>query len=320
MKKEKATMSARDRLQARMQGGGFDTGGGLGSDAFVKFADGVNFLRVLPRVNKAKGGRIDPDKDIFFIERRRHFGAGPNNRSIICPKTKSDRAECAVCDRVASLRNSDGKKEANQLAARNRYLMNGVLLTKDGKLASSEAKIVDIGKTILKEIVQYYNDTVEFGDPWGKDLGKKGVAYDFKITKSGTGLKTDYAVQPTQRFKGTANSSKLLGSLYDLEEEFPIPTSEEAEAQFTGDEEEDEDEGKKKPTKSKAKPAPADVDDEDEDDEDDEDEDDDEDDKDDDEDDEDDKDDDEDDEDDDEDDEDDDEDDEDDDDDDDKEV
>jgi hypothetical protein len=246
-------LSARERIRSKLKGGGFDSGGGLGSDAFLKLDDGVNFVRIFPRKNKA--GKVDPENDIFYVERRRHFGAGPNNRTIICPKTKSDKADCPVCERVETLRNDGDKKEAGQLAARHRYLMNAVKLDKNGKLPKKPL-ILDVGKTIIKAICEYYDDTEEYGDPWGSHLGKKGVSYDFKITRTGKGMKTDYAVQSTQRFKDVANPSSLIENLFDLNELFPIPTTEEAEKLFTGDEDDDDEKSSKKSRKSKRAPDP----------------------------------------------------------------
>jgi hypothetical protein len=232
-----AKLTTKERLQKRLLAGDFDSKKGGGGDSYLRLEKGENYIRVLPPKS------LDIDADDFYLERKRHFGVGPNNRSETCPKTDPDVEKCIVCNKVAELDDEGDKIGAGRLRAKARFLMNAVKLDSKNK-CPAKAQILDAPKTVMKEIAKYYNNE-EWGEPWGSDCGKKKVRYDFLISKDGEGLDTTYSVQVTSKFKELANSKELLKSLFDLKEKYPIPTPKEMQNLFLGDDDEDEPVGKK---------------------------------------------------------------------------
>lgn len=247
MSEKSKNLSTRERFRRKMNSGAFERGsGGLGSEDFIKLNDGKNYIRILPPKS------LNPAKDDWYIDRLRHFGVGPDNRVVICPKTEDSDNKCAACKRSDALKAAGEKKEAGQLGARMAFIMNAIEINpKNGELVGNKAKLFTPGKMIMNEIGVYYDDDQEWGDPWGENCGKKGVAYDFIITKSGSGLETEYQVKPTRLFQDTVNPASLLKSLHDLQAEFPIPSSDEMQKIFLGEDDDGDDEEEKPAKKGK---------------------------------------------------------------------
>src|ERR1700692_2576825 len=112
-------LTSRQRIQKLHESGHFE---GIFSKR-LKLPEGDTIVRVLPPAG------CDPYKD-FFIERRVHW---INKRSIICPKSETDRNQCSMCDRANSYQNSgdeDDQKLGKEIAARTNFLMRVVTFDK----------------------------------------------------------------------------------------------------------------------------------------------------------------------------------------------
>ena len=262
-----AKMTARERIKAKIAAGEYTKGGGdFGGpkkEDFIKLHDGKNVVRIFPPAD------LDPEYSMFYIERLRHFGVGPNNRPTGCPKQHAPSEQCDACDHAAMLKeqaeDAGGEREANMKKAKGHYFCNGMVIDAEKrKLDPSKGCILDAGKMIMGGIVGFYEDD-EWGDPWGENLGRAGTAYDLIITKTGKDLLTNYTVQPTKKYANLANTDEMLGNLKNLDELFPLVTSAEMHAIFMGEENEDGSVDKetaprpvaKVAPKPAAKPAPA---------------------------------------------------------------
>lgn len=152
-----------------------DMGGGQG---FFSPKQGSNTIRILPEV---KG------MEFFFQTVGRHYF---NKKSVYCPSFTSDgELECPICEIVSELY-SDGSKSSKALASdirvRKSYWMNII----DRENESVGPLIFTPGVTIMGGI------TALIGDPdWG-DILDIDDGFDITIQRKGTGMDTEYQVNP----------------------------------------------------------------------------------------------------------------------------
>ena len=255
---------------------------------------GDNLIRILPPV-----GKMD---DVFYKEGAVHFNVGQNNEMVICPANTPDRkgktGSCPICDLVDELMNSGNSsdiKSAKQLKAKARFWMNII----DCSDRAKGPQVFSAGIMIFKEVLEYFNDP-DYGDISDIEEGR-----DITVTKSGTGIDTEYSVRPRPKISplkkeilkkaidlsiweklmapGVDEIEEILGTSEDGDKKKSKEKSEsksgskkkeeEEEDEEEDDEEEDEEEETKNEKKGKGKKKEEDEDDEDEEDEDEEDED-----------------------------------------------
>lgn len=148
---------------------------------------GGNFLKIEGETRF----RIVPfehDGDLHvFAEFNKHY-VQQLKASFNCLHDTED--DCPICNLVEEFDKMGASNLARGLAARTRFLMN--------VLHAGELKKVEIGGGVMKDILSYFADP-DYGDISDPDTGR-----DIKITKTGSGLTTEYAV------KVVPNSSRIV--------------------------------------------------------------------------------------------------------------
>lgn len=136
---------------------------------FLKL-EGETRLRIVPFVHE--------DEAFLFAEFSKHYIKALKT-SFNCLHDQGE--ECPICNLVAELQDMGASDTAGQLMARSRFHMN--------VLVAGELKKVEVGPGIVKDILSYITDP-DYGDITDPDTGR-----DIKITKTGTGLSTEYEVK-----------------------------------------------------------------------------------------------------------------------------
>lgn len=171
-----------------------NSGGGGGFD---HLESGKNVRRVL----WPKG-----DKEEFWEEGYVHFGLGPEGKTMVtCPKTHNPKAKCPVCEMVEELKkgSKEDKKLANDIRQVKRIYIN--VINRDDEESGDEPKILPIGITVLKGLLEAICDP-DYGDITDFEDGR-----DMTIKKSGTGLNTEYSTLPKPK-------SSVASEVYSEEE------------------------------------------------------------------------------------------------------
>lgn len=184
-----------------------------GGADFLAIQDGRNVVRILPPKN---------DADMFFEEVFTHYGVGKTGdnkgQTVICPTTAGDHMNCPICETVKQLRQLSQKagdkydKMARDMGRKKRVYFNAISraddLTKyykkdDGKMyykddkgeekQGSPVKVLGTGIGILKDVLNYIVDP-DYGDITDPTQG-----LDLIITKTGSGMKTEYDVKTARK-------------------------------------------------------------------------------------------------------------------------
>lgn len=142
-----------------------------GGADYVKLQSGENRMRIVPFINEETG------KEGLYAEAATHFlGKG----SQVCLKQVGER--CPVCQYIDILLEEDtkeSKKIANEIRVKKRFYFNVI---QDGEL-----KILEVGAQACQAILKYVADP-----EYGIEVFDLKRGYDFKITKEGSGLDTEY--------------------------------------------------------------------------------------------------------------------------------
>lgn len=147
-----------------------------GSKDFMQLEDGDNLVRF----------RSDDNGDFYFETGYHYIKQGKDKVAVVCNKLH-DGSECYLCDVVDALykgKDKGDKELAKDLQAKARIFFC-VVDRSDGK-----TKILGTGNSIFKDLLKYFSD-----EDWG-DLTDPKTGHDVVITKSGTGMDTEYAVMP----------------------------------------------------------------------------------------------------------------------------
>lgn len=214
-----------DKLKERLNELNTNNNNGGGSFGYVNLKDGRNVVRILPP--KENGEFV---QEVFL-----HYGVGKSESNkkgtvVVCPTTHGDDKACPICEAVKELRNlSKAKddtysKQASQLGRKKRVYFNAIdrsldleSFTKnsDGKYLDAEGKesnpvqILAVGTTVYKAILGIMCDP-EYGDITDAQEG-----LDVIITKSGTGMNTEYDVKTVRR-EGPIGFADWESNLNDL--------------------------------------------------------------------------------------------------------
>jgi len=136
---------------------------------YWNFPDGQSTIRLLPFTHEG-------DEHVFVETFTHRIEEGDATRMLSCPQ-----AECPICELAESLE----EDAARGLRPRRRYLANVIV-----RGHPDELKIARIPVTVHDRMLDYLEgDESEFC-PGGLDP-KKG--HDFRISRTGKGLRTEYA-------------------------------------------------------------------------------------------------------------------------------
>jgi len=166
---------------------------------------GRNVIRILP----AKEGQE------FYSEAKVRYNVGPNKKMVTVP-LDSNKENCPIHEFVDALFKSgdkDDEKLAKRMKASNRYYFNVIDRSlEEGDENYGKVMVFGCGTTIFTDILGIIVDP-DYGDITDAEAG-----YDIIITKSGTGLDTEYKTnaRPKQTAIGVDGWKENLSDLAKL--------------------------------------------------------------------------------------------------------
>lgn len=196
---------------------------------YDKLEKGKNVRRVLP----PKG-----DNDVFWSEGFLHFGLGSDGKkTVTCLETYGEGKKCPICQYVEELKKSKNKED-KQLADRIRRVKRTYIAVLNRDAEEEKPLVLPVGQTIMKQIVDLICDP-DYGDITDFEEGR-----DITITKSGSGLNTEYSViakPKTTVASEDFTAEELDEELPDLDALFVRKSPEELQAILDGDDEDSSD-------------------------------------------------------------------------------
>jgi len=176
-----------------------------GAGDYLKLPLGTSVLRFLPPAS----GRSSP-----FVSVKQHFieipgGGQQKGVGFVCPRAHGGE-RCPACEKADRLKATGNKADyeaAKKLYPKTRHFANVI----DRSDPDRGVVIFPFGKTIYEPLLALRKTEGNFVDP-----GPKG--FDIKITKSGSGLDTEYMVTPA-RESSALGCDEWLDELRDLEAE-----------------------------------------------------------------------------------------------------
>lgn len=197
---------------------------------YDKLEKGKNVRRVLP----PKG-----DNDVFWSEGFLHFGLGSDGKkTVTCLETYGEGKKCPICQYVEELKKSKNKED-KQLVDRIRRVKRTYIAVLNRDAEEEKPLVLPVGQTIMKQIVDLICDP-DYGDITDFEEGR-----DITITKSGSGLNTEYSViakPKTTVASEDFTAEELDEELPDLDALFVRKSPEELQAILDGDDEDSSDE------------------------------------------------------------------------------
>lgn len=195
---------------------------GGGNSSFWSPQAGANLVRILP----PKEGSED-----FFASGYVHYGVGPNNRMINC--IGEGCPVCAEAEKLKKSKNKEDQKLASDLYRRERHYLN--IIDRNSEDKAGEPQIYGCGKTVLKQIIDIILDP-DWGNITDPETGR-----DITITKTGTGMKTEYSVigkpKESKLDKSDDKIAGILDKMTDVTSMFKLMTKDEILAVMEGSEE-----------------------------------------------------------------------------------
>ena len=183
-----------------------DVGGG-GSQGFWSPKEGRNVIRILPEVHTM---------EYFYQTVGRHNFPPDGKKSCYCPKfTSEGELPCPVCEMVDELYRSGvpaNKDLAGKLRVRKMYWMNVIVRGKKGKDGDSEDEgpfIYTPGVTVFTQLASLINDP-DYGDIMDIHDG-----IDVTVERSGTGMDTEYQVNPRRNSTPLTTEQETLDKWFD---------------------------------------------------------------------------------------------------------
>lgn len=174
---------------------------GKGNSGFWTPKQGRQIIRVLPEVGEMK---------FFYQEVGKHSMPPDRKKSVYCPKfTTAEELDCPVCELVDDLYRSGDKISkalAKGLRVKKMYWMSVIVRGKVDPNTHEQVEedsgpfIYTPGVKVFGEIMNYILDP-EYGDVTDVEDG-----FDIILTRTGTGIETEYSVKPRR------NSSPLSKS------------------------------------------------------------------------------------------------------------
>lgn len=206
-------------------------GGDFGDVNWINLDAGKNVIRVLPPLG---------DNQVPWADGYLHFGLGDAGKTTVtCRKTWGKNEPCPVCELVEKLKKSKSKADRDlgeRIGARKRFYLN--VIDRDAEGTDKEYGVLGCGVTIVKEISALMTDP----DYAGLDDPDEG--FDLTITKTGTGLNTEYKVIPKRNpspLGGSLDEDETLERCADLESLFVDKSYDELVAVIDGTDEDGDD-------------------------------------------------------------------------------
>jgi len=112
----------------------------------------------------------------LYVQYTSHFLV---DTSVACLKMFGE-PNCPVCDYIAELKKRDLSAVAKKMAPKQRFYFN--------VLVKGEMKVLEVGRQIWDQIMAF------FADPEYGNIADTESGCDIKITRSGSGLTTEYSV------------------------------------------------------------------------------------------------------------------------------
>lgn len=129
---------------------------------------------------------FESDGEIFTcIEDKTHWRIDPRQSGSNVPCLGSN---CAICD----LKDSLPDKTWNRIKPSRKILVNAVVRKLDGK--KDQQVVAQLPATVAEKILEY---AAQFAEEDGENVFDYKHGRDFRITKTGEGLKTRYDVTPS---------------------------------------------------------------------------------------------------------------------------
>lgn len=170
--------------------GGIDYGGlctelaAMRSSKFASLKDGKNYIRPLPSFCEEEG------RHKLFHRESSHFDAHPDHKVLPC------LPGCPICRFAEGLEDKDAKKA---LRRTDRFAVLAV------DRADGEVKVYRLPFGVFSAITDVVRNTDDYPDSLSLDNG-----FDYLITKTGSGLGTNYAVSVLpKRCPAKVDASKI---------------------------------------------------------------------------------------------------------------
>ncbi|HHT4259201.1 TPA: regulator [Klebsiella variicola] len=176
----------------------------------IKMKPGENYLRII--LNKD-----DPENAPFFHKYGIHYAKtkGEDGKDVysahLCAQHTHDKP-CEMCEMVMEAKakhkgNKPMEKVIDEMRANARMAVVGMLSQREDFSDVEKTGLVDMPMSVfedlLDQITQDIND--EIGNPLDRQKG-----YAYQITRSGTGLDTEYKVKPMRK-----NKTEVLAKFWD---------------------------------------------------------------------------------------------------------
>jgi len=188
---------------------------------FMYLKGGDNEVRILPRSSV--------DVRTWHMPYFMHFGVSADNSPLYCPHANWG-VQCHVCDQIAILRESDDEREhkkADTIKLVKREFVNAV----DMKRLDAGVQLLQLPVSVLELILSFI-----FNPKWGNILHPQ-TGRIITISKSGSGMKTKYGVQPDP-VPTALQDMKWLTSMQKLQEVVPRVSYATSREVYTGEQEE----------------------------------------------------------------------------------
>ena len=210
---------------------------------FFKVVKGKNKFDILPFINK----NGDP---AYKQEILMHYGVGPEEKGVICPKTVGKR--CPICEQFAKLKNDPDadEKAVKALKPKERTLFN---IVNKGEGAAEGVMVLEIARyNFTRVLLEELNTTDDESNLDFFDLENgKTLVVRFSETAMGSGKPFLEATRIDFYDRRQAYKPSILKDVVKLDEALTILPYDDIVKLMNGADDEDEDAGEKKASKKK---------------------------------------------------------------------
>ncbi|EMA2752333.1 regulator [Escherichia coli] len=181
----------------------------------VRLKDGANYIRIFPN-------KDDPDGKFFqtfgmhYIKYQNEEGKEAIS-AYVCEQHTHGRA-CQLCEMVMEGRarykgNKAMEERINQMRATPRYLVNGIISSREDFSDAEKCQLIELPTTVFDEICKSIAEDIsdDIGNPLSKEEG-----YAFLVKRSGSGRDVKYDISPKRKvYKGDIED-KFWNTQHDL--------------------------------------------------------------------------------------------------------
>ncbi|MGS7927503.1 regulator [Escherichia coli] len=181
----------------------------------TRLKDGINYIRIFPNKDDPNG-KFFQTFGMHYIKYQNEEGKDATN-AYICEQHTHGRA-CQLCEMVMEGRarhkgNKAMEERIGQMRATPRYLVNGILSTREDFSDAEKCQLIELPSTVFDDICKAITEDIadDIGNPLSKEEG-----YAFQIKRTGSGRDTEYDVSPKRKvFKGDIED-KFWNNQHDL--------------------------------------------------------------------------------------------------------